>query len=73
MHPIAVIQDTKYPTMYRLKWKDGVLSADFYNLSRANDILQHYDAYVAAMAIRGLDPRRHTHFAPAKAPPVRLQ
>jgi hypothetical protein len=47
--PIKVVADTKYPTMYRLKWKDGVLSEDMYNLTRAKDILRNYPDYVADM------------------------
>ena len=32
---IEIIPDSTYPTMFWLKWPDGVLSADFYNLPRA--------------------------------------
>lgn len=45
MEPIEIVEDTKYPNMWRLKWEDGVLSADCYNLTRANDILNNYDEY----------------------------
>ena len=47
--PKKVVPDVKYQDMYRLEWKDGVLSEDMYNLSRANDILRNYDAYVHNM------------------------
>jgi len=30
---IEIVPDIKYPGMFRLKWPDGVLSMDFYNLS----------------------------------------
>lgn len=43
--PTEMVKDEKYPEMYRLKWADGVLSADFYNLTRAKDILKNYDFY----------------------------
>lgn len=33
----AVVSDEKYPSMFRIKWPDGILSADFYNLTRARD------------------------------------
>jgi hypothetical protein len=48
-NPIKVTIDTKYSNMYRLEWKDGVLSEDMYNLSRANDILRNYKEYRANM------------------------
>jgi len=48
-NPVRVIQDTKYPKMYRLQWKDGILSEDMYNLSRANDILKNYKSYRSNM------------------------
>ena len=49
MNPIKITKDTKYPNMYRLVWEDGVFSEDMYNLTRANDILKHYDGYVDDM------------------------
>lgn len=51
--PIKVVQDTKYPTMFRLQWADGVLSEDFYNKTRAHDILRNYDNYVKNMELYG--------------------
>lgn len=48
-NPIKITPDTKYPTMFRLEWEDGTLSADFYNLSRAHDILLHYTDYRSDM------------------------
>lgn len=52
MKPVKVIKDLEYPDMYRLKWKDKVLSEDMYNLTRANDILRNYDEYLANMESR---------------------
>lgn len=52
MKPIAIVKDTEYTEMYRLRWKDGVLSEDFYNLTRANDILNNYDEYIRNMKMR---------------------
>jgi Helix-turn-helix domain of resolvase len=51
--PIRVVPDAKYPTMLRLQWADGTLSADMYNLTRANDILRHYDGYLERMRMAG--------------------
>lgn len=53
MEPIEVVEDKVYKLMFRLKWSDGVLSADFYNFTRANDILRNYDLYVMGMEMRG--------------------
>lgn len=43
--PVEIVPDVKYPEMYRLKWVDGVLSEDFYNMTRAHDMLLNYDLY----------------------------
>lgn len=43
--PIKIVKDTKYPSMHRLEWKDGVQSADFYNKTRAVEILKNYAYY----------------------------
>ena len=43
--PIKIVKDKIYPDMYRLKWEDGVLSEDMYNLSWAHDIFLHYAEY----------------------------
>jgi hypothetical protein len=43
--PTEVVKDKKVKDMFRLKWPDGVLSEDFYNLARANDILKNYAEY----------------------------
>lgn len=32
---VEVVPDTKHPNMFRLKWPDGVLSRDFYNITWA--------------------------------------
>lgn len=32
---IEVVPDETYSGMYRVRWPDGVVSADFYNLARA--------------------------------------
>lgn len=47
--PIEVVADGKHPGQYRLRWADGVLSQWGYNLTRANDILRHFDGYVDGM------------------------
>ncbi len=44
-NPVKLAPHPKYPDMFYLEWEDGVLSADFYNLTRANDILKYYDGY----------------------------
>lgn len=51
--PVGIEQDSKYPEMYRLKWADGVLSEDFYNKTRAHDMLLNYDLYRMGMKMRG--------------------
>lgn len=43
--PIAVVADKYVPLMFRLKWKNGDLSNDFYNETRANDILKNFIQY----------------------------
>ena len=55
MNPETVVKDKKYGKqgMYRLKWPDRVLSEDFYNLTRANDILKNYEEYQDNMNRRG--------------------
>lgn len=53
MKPIKIVKDSTYPTQYRLKWEDGVLSEDFYNLTRAKDILVNYDEYRRSMEMLG--------------------
>lgn len=53
--PVKLRQDTKYLSMYRLEWEDEVLSEDFYNKTRANDILKNYAEYRYHMKKR--DPR----------------
>jgi hypothetical protein len=39
MAPPAIVKDSKYPQMYRIKWEDGSLS-DMANLSRIKDALR---------------------------------
>ncbi len=36
---MKTVPDKKYPNMYRVEWPDGVLSADFYNKTRAKEHL----------------------------------
>ena len=48
--PTNIVPDRRYPNMFRLRWRNGDLSADMYNLTRANDILRNYDRYVESMA-----------------------
>lgn len=48
-NPIKITKDIKYPSMFRLEWENGTLSQDFYNLSRAHDILHNYSEYRANM------------------------
>lgn len=33
----SVVPDDKVEKMFRVRWPDGVLSADYYNLTRARD------------------------------------
>lgn len=51
-NPVKITKDIKYPSMFRLEWEDGTLSQDFYNLSRAHDILVHYTEYRKEMKKR---------------------
>jgi hypothetical protein len=37
----ALLEDTKYPGMWRIQYEDGELS-DMYNISRAKDFLRRY-------------------------------
>lgn len=37
MNSFEVVPEEAHPGMYRVKYPDGVLSADFYNFDRAND------------------------------------
>lgn len=58
MRPIEVVADNKHPGLYRLHWPDGVLSADCYNRTRAEDILRRYDGYIEGMRQSELMPAR---------------
>lgn len=53
MQPVKIVEDKKWEGMWRLKWEDGVLSEDFYNKTRANDILLNYAEYRRCMAMCG--------------------
>lgn len=55
--PVEVVPDSKHAGLYRLRWADGMLSADCYNRTRANDILRRYDGYVDDMR-RAAEMRR---------------
>ncbi len=39
-----LIQDEKYPKMYRIKWPDGKVS-DMVNKTRAKDAIRRYEEY----------------------------
>lgn len=43
---MRIVKDKVHPNMYRIKWPDGVLSADFYNKTRARDISRHINFYL---------------------------
>lgn len=49
MKPMRVVDDPIYNKISRLEWADGSISVDWYNLTRANDILRNYDRYVDNM------------------------
>lgn len=53
MKPDKIVEHETYKGMYYLEWPDGVQSADFYNLTRAKDILKNYDSYVNNMEMGG--------------------
>lgn len=53
MKPIKIVEDKTCPEMFRLEWSDGVLSEDFYNQTRAHDILRNYDEYRRNMEMQG--------------------
>lgn len=63
---VKITEDNKYKDMFRLEWSDGVLSEDFYNLTRANEILKNYDEYVKDMNIRGNHYRKHALYTKNK-------
>lgn len=54
--PTKVVPCEEYPGLYRLQWKSGDLSQDYYNLTRAKDILKHYREYRKNMALRSQNP-----------------
>ena len=49
--PTKIVKDKKHPGMYRLKWKDGTLSEDCYNLTRVTDIKKNYLMYRKNMLV----------------------
>lgn len=51
-NPVKVVPDKYVPLMFRLKWENGDLSSDFYNETRANDILKNFAAYEEDMRRR---------------------
>ena len=54
LKPVKIVPDRLFKGLYRLAWADGTLSADFYNLTRANDNLRYYADKVADMNSRKL-------------------
>lgn len=68
MKPNEVVEDKYCKGMYRLRWPDGVLSTDFYNWTRANDILNNYDYYSRNTELRTLDKELDTPLLPLAAP-----
>lgn len=50
--PIYIDYDLKYDGVYRLRWADGAVSMEMYNLTRANDILKNYKQYRHSMRMR---------------------
>ena len=54
--PVRIVKDPQYPEMYRLQWEDGSLSADYYNYTRAMDILKNYREYRYRMTLLGRNP-----------------
>lgn len=66
--PIMIIEDQDHTGMFRLLWEDGVLSEDFYNATRANDILNNYDEYRNNMTKTNLPRDLKGHFVGRKAP-----
>ena len=53
MLPTEVVQDTKYKSMFKLRYDDGVLDTRIYNYTRANDILNNYDYYIRNINMTG--------------------
>lgn len=53
MKPSGIVEHKTYKGMYYLEWADGVKSVDFYNLTRAKDILKNYDSYVKNTEMEG--------------------
>jgi hypothetical protein len=54
--PIKVVPCELYPGLYRLLWKNGDLSEDAYNLTRANDMFKNYRDYRKNMTLRSQNP-----------------
>lgn len=40
MLPITLVAHSDYPKMFYVQWEDGVLSMDFYNLTRASSFIK---------------------------------
>jgi hypothetical protein len=59
MKPKKIIKHETYVGMYRLYYGKGMVSDNFWNISRANDILNRYDEYVNNTAKRV--PRKPVH------------
>lgn len=49
-----LVQDQKYPTMWRVHWHDGVVS-DIVNLTRAKDAIRRYEEYERRFGINSLE------------------
>lgn len=60
MKPNYLVPHKEHKGMYYLAWEDGSLSYDFYNLTRAHDILKNYADYRNNMEKRGKIVGKHS-------------
>jgi hypothetical protein len=52
IEPTKIVKHETYPDMYRLEYEDGYISKNFYNLTRAADILKNYKDYCKSQSQR---------------------
>lgn len=60
MKPVELVKHEVYPQLYRIKYDDGVVSEEFYNKTRASDIIRNYGVYARAMENRSKTVEKHT-------------
>jgi hypothetical protein len=58
LKPIGLAPHETHPNMWYVIYSDGKTGENFYNLSRAKDILRNYQEYVDAMKMEDRPNRR---------------